>query len=150
MPLPSEIDEVVVCYLCLDAGLETVRRDCACRGTDAGYVHLSCLTKYAASKSVQAHDTTEFVNPWRDCPSCHQEYQNELAIDIANKFVSFVRKQYPDDTKRRVEPLDLKLRAFTSMLGRLQPVQKKEAGITANVLLSLIDRMKTEVSVFVF
>jgi hypothetical protein len=32
------------------------------------------------------------------------------------------------------------------MLNRLQPVQKREAGVTANVLLSLIDRMKKEVS----
>ena len=31
-----------------------------------------------------------------------------------------------------------------SMLGRLQPRQKIEAGVTANVLLSLIDRMKNE------
>ena len=28
----------------------------------------------------------------------------------------------------------------------LQPVQKREAGVTANVLLSLVDRMKREVS----
>ena len=73
-------------------------------------------------------------------------YQNLLGIDIATNFVSFVQRQYPDNTKRQVEALHLKLCAFTSMLGRLQPVQKKEAGITANVLLSLIDRMKTEVS----
>jgi hypothetical protein len=32
--------------------------------------------------------------------------------------------------------------ALDSMLDRLQPVQKREAGVTANVLLSLIDRMK--------
>jgi hypothetical protein len=32
------------------------------------------------------------------------------------------------------------------MLVRLQPVQKKEAGVTATVLLSLIDRIKAEVS----
>jgi hypothetical protein len=51
MPLPSEFDEVVVCYLCLDGDLDEtgqpLRRDCACRGTDAGFVHLSCLTNYA-------------------------------------------------------------------------------------------------------
>ena len=88
----------------------------------------------------------QFRDLWEVCPSCHQDYQNELAVDIATNFVSFVRRQYPDDTKRQVEALHLKLCAFTSMLGRLQPVQKKEAGITANVLLSLIDRMKTEVS----
>jgi hypothetical protein len=32
------------------------------------------------------------------------------------------------------------------MFERLQPVQKKEAGVTANVLLSLIDQLKGEVS----
>jgi hypothetical protein len=32
------------------------------------------------------------------------------------------------------------------MLDRLQPVQKREAGVTANVLLSLIDRMKGDAS----
>jgi hypothetical protein len=41
-----------------------------------------------------------------------------------------------------VETLDLKLHAFDSMLDRLLPVQKREAGVTANVLLSLIDRMR--------
>jgi hypothetical protein len=40
----------------------------------------------------------------------------------------------------------VKLRAFESMIDILQPRQKREAGVTANVLLSLIDRMKGEVS----
>jgi hypothetical protein len=44
----------------------------------------------------------------------------------------------------QVEALFVKLRAFDSMIDRLQPVQKKEAGVTANVLLSLIDRMKND------
>jgi hypothetical protein len=71
----------------------------ACRGTDAGFVHLACLTNYLAAKSVQACDTTEFREPWYICPNCHQYYQNELAVDIASKFVSFVRRQYPDNTQ---------------------------------------------------
>jgi uncharacterized protein (DUF983 family) len=33
----------------------------------------------------------EFVEPWHTCPSCHQCYQNELAIDIATEFVSFIQ-----------------------------------------------------------
>jgi hypothetical protein len=33
-----------------------------------------------------------------------------------------------------------------SMFGKLQPLQKTEAGVTANVLLSLIDRMRANVS----
>jgi hypothetical protein len=144
-------DEEAVCYLCLDGGVDKsdqqpLRRDCACRGTDAGFVHLSCLDGYAASKSKQASGMNEFVQPWRVCPSCHQEYQNDFAVDIATEFVSFVRRQYSDDTPRQVEALYLKQCALNSMFERLQPQQKREAGVTANVLLSLIDRIKAEVS----
>jgi hypothetical protein len=152
LSLPSDKDEeVLVCYLCLGGGADDndgqpLRRDCACRGTDAGFVHLSCLNKYAASKSKQAVGMIEFIQPWWVCPGCHQNYQNELRIDIASKFVSFVRRQYPDDTQRQVEALYVKLCALGLKLDRLQPVQTKEAGITANVLLSLIERMKREVS----
>jgi tetratricopeptide (TPR) repeat protein len=146
---PLSDDDVAVCYLCLDGGADEagqpLLRDCACRGTDAGFVHLACLTKYAETKSMQASDMIEFRVPWRDCPSCHQEYQNELRIDIATDFVSFVRRQYPNNTQRQVEALYLKLRALDSMFDRL-PVQKKEVGVTANVLLSLIDRMKNDAS----
>jgi hypothetical protein len=88
----------------------------------------------------------EFREPWRVCPSCHQVYQNEFAVDIATEFVSFVRRQYPRDTKQQVEALYSKLYPLDSMFERLQPRQKREAGVTANVLLSLIDRMKGEVS----
>jgi hypothetical protein len=147
--LPSDINEVAVCYLCLDGGLDDadqpLRRDCACRGTDAGFVHLACLTKYAESKCTPACcGSKEFSNPWVACPHCHQEYQNELRIDIATKFVSFVRRRYPDDTEKQVEALYSKLCALIDMFGRLQPRQKIEAGVTANVMLSLIDRMKAD------
>jgi hypothetical protein len=84
----------------------------------------------------------EFRKPWHTCPSCHQFYQNKLRIDIASKFVSYVRGQYPRDTQKQVESLHLKLYALMKMFERLQPVQKIEAGVTANVMLSLIDRMK--------
>jgi hypothetical protein len=115
---------------------------------DAGFVHLSCLTKYAAAKSKRwdGRVMKDFREPWLTCPSCHQCYQNDLAVDIASKFVSFVRGQYPRDTQKQVESLDVKLCAFDSMFERLQPEQKREFGVTANVLLSLIDRLKREVS----
>jgi hypothetical protein len=93
---------------------------------------------------MQAHDMFEFTDPWRVCPSCHQVYQNEFGIDIASEFVSFVRRQYPQDTQSQVEALYVKLRALNSMFGRLQPRQKRELGVTANVLLSLIDRMRND------
>jgi hypothetical protein len=142
----SENDGVAVCYLCLDGGLDEadqqLRRDCACRGTDAGFVHLACLTNYAIVKSMQTSGMNEFVTPWERCPSCRQVYQNEFRIDIASKFVSFVRRQYPDNTQRQVEALFVKLLALLAMFDRLTPVQKIEIGVTANVLLSLIERMK--------
>jgi hypothetical protein len=140
--------DAAVCYLCLDGGLDDagqpLQRDCACRGTDAGYVHLACLTNYAIAKSEQARDTGKLRNPWEKCPNCHQQYQNFLAIDLATEFVSYVRRKYPDNTQMQVEALHVKMRAFDSMIGRLQPIQKREAGITATVLLSLIDRKKNE------
>ena len=42
--------------------------------------------------------------------------------------------------------LYVKLHALMKMLDRLQPVQKREVGVTANELLSLIDWMKGDVS----
>ena len=80
---------ILICHL---------RRDCACRGTDAGFVHLSCLADYAASKSKQrlrVKDMNEFTDHGSVAKvpySCHQDYQNELAIDITTQFVSFVRR----------------------------------------------------------
>ena len=71
-------------------------------------------------------------------------YRNELAVDIATEFVPFVRRQYPDNTQRQVEALYVKQCALMGMLVRLQPVQKREAGVTTDVLISLIDRMKNE------
>jgi hypothetical protein len=73
-------------------------------------------------------------------------YQNELLVDIASEFVSFVRGKYPHISAIQVEAHYLKLAALDMMFDRLQPVQKREAGVTANVLLSFIDRMKVEVS----
>jgi translation initiation factor 2B subunit (eIF-2B alpha/beta/delta family) len=94
-------------------------------------------------KEAGSDGMNEFIKSWHSCPSCQQEYKNKLSIDIATKFVSFVRRQYPDNTKRQVEALYVKLAALQSMLGRLQPVQKI-AGVTVNVILSLIDRMKAD------
>jgi hypothetical protein len=149
MPLLSD-DNVAVCYLCLDGGADEadqpLRRDCACRGTDAGFVHLSCLAAYAETKSKQTNDMNEFRDPWLNCPSCHQEYQNEFRIDIATEFVLFVRQQYPRNTQMEVESLYVKLRALDNMFGRLQPMRMRETEDTATVLLSLIDRIKTDAS----
>ena len=44
----------------------------------------------------------------------------------------------------QVDSLQVKLRALNSMIDKLQSVQKREAGVTATVLLSLIHRIKSE------
>ena len=143
-------EQGAMCHIChgtvADESGQPLRRDCACRGTDAGFVHLSCLTKYGETKSNRSCDMEEFRKPWKTCLCCHQEYQNKLAVDIATEFVSFVRRKYPDDTQKQVEAFNLKMCAFESMFDRLQPVQKREVGDKANVLLSLIDRMKGDAS----
>jgi E3 ubiquitin-protein ligase DOA10 len=72
----NEVDSAdgeAVCYLCLDGGVDDedglpLQRDCACRGSDAGFVHLSCLTKYAETKCQQTCDVDEFRDPWLNCP----------------------------------------------------------------------------------
>jgi hypothetical protein len=152
--LPASDDDGVassslaVCYLCLDGGADEadqpLRRDCACRGTDAGFVHLSCLTEYLATKNKGPCTISEIIKPWEVCPNCLQEYRNELAVDIATKCVSYVRGTYPRDTRMLVDALFLKLRALKSMSVRFTPVQMKEFDVIANVMLSLIDRLKGE------
>ena len=73
--LASGDEDGAACYLCLDGGLDEadqqVRRDCACRGTDAGFVHLSCLTNYAAAKSEQSLDMIGFAMPWHTSVDMH-------------------------------------------------------------------------------
>ena len=44
----------------------------------------------------------KFSEPWSDCPGCNQSYQNELAVELANEFVSFVEEKYPDDQRMHV------------------------------------------------
>ena len=54
--LASE-DREALCVICalmgerVDEAGQQVRRNCACPGTDAGFVHLSCLTNYAIAKN---------------------------------------------------------------------------------------------------
>ena len=49
-----------VCWICLDGGVDDmgkpIVRDCACRGSDAGFAHASCIIKYAKQKSEHAVD----------------------------------------------------------------------------------------------
>lgn len=118
-------EDAVVCYFCLDAGPDEsglpLIRNCLCCGTDAGFVNLSCLAKYAAFKSKQTCEMNKFRDPWRFCPNCLQTYQNEFAVNIAAEFVSFVQQNYPQDTQRQVEALDLKLYPLLYQVRAFEP-----------------------------
>jgi hypothetical protein len=82
----------------------------------------------------------EYRKPWRDCHSCSSKISERcLEMILRPSLYHFVRRQYPHDTKKQVESLHyLKLHALGSMFERLQPVQKRELGVTANVMLYLI------------
>ena len=55
--------------------------------------------QYAQTKSKEAissnnnHD--KFFEAWQRCPNCEQSYQHQLAFDLANSLLSFVKDKYP-------------------------------------------------------
>ena len=94
-----------VCWICLEGGggaddttggREPLVRNCACRGSDAGFGHLSCIIKYAEQKCEQA--TTlfdeQYVSPWEKCPICKKGYQHDVAISLSDAFVSYAERTY--------------------------------------------------------
>ena len=87
-----------VCWICLEGGADDkgkpIVRDCACRGSDAGFAHTSCIIKYAEQKSLQATDPINFAMPWETCPICKKGYQDDLAMVLAKAFVSFAERIY--------------------------------------------------------
>ena len=152
---PQQMTVVPLCWICLGDESETVeclRRDCSCRGTDAGYVHQSCLVKYAEEKSEEMasrdpynQDHYLFREPWEVCPNCHQDYQNDLAVDVSAKFVSFVQRKHPNDQPKLVDALNLKLWLLVSMINSSeQTLRITEANAIALQVLALIHQMKAE------
>lgn len=86
----------------------------------------------------------EFINAWGTCPRCEQLYRNDLGLDIANAFVSFVDEKYPgnsiDDQVLKMRALRNKLCCFP-LMDRMTPSLIGEAKRVANSLLSLIGQM---------
>lgn len=137
-------DPIRSCYICWenesdDDGL--LVRDCACRGEDAGFAHLSCLVASAENESKNSlGNKNQFIKPWVKCRSCLQFYQNELKVTMANKFVSFV-EGHPHDLEFLVEAINVKLFALSN-IRILLPTQREEAKEIGGKILSLIERMK--------
>ena len=74
---------------------EQLVRNCSCRGDSAGFIHMSCMVKYAEQKCKQAAakpsfpapwgpcpNLMTFAEPWTICPNCKQSYQEQVAIDL--------------------------------------------------------------------
>ena len=98
------------CYFCLDADPDDEGklpvRNCSCRGDNAGFAHLSCLQKYASSKTVELQekvdsgvniDPSGIIALWSDCQNCKREYQGQLAIDMAKSLLKFIDEYYSSD-----------------------------------------------------
>ena len=86
--------EEVVCYSFQECGTAVLgplpRRVCACRGSNAGYVHLFCIAKYATDKSGREQCLDEFKMPWEYCSICVQKFRGEFAVAIATEFALFI------------------------------------------------------------
>lgn len=92
------------CWICLegpddedaDDNPEPLRRNCACRGPSLGYVHLSCMSSYATSRSEEiwtgkrqyAENTYQlaFACPWQLCPNCKEFFSGQFRTDLAYEY----------------------------------------------------------------
>ena len=85
--------EEVVGYSCQECGTDVLghlpRRVCACRGSNAGYVHLFCIAKYATDKSGHEQCWDVFKRPWEYCSVCEQKLRGEFVVAISTEFSSF-------------------------------------------------------------
>ena len=66
-----------VCYLCLSSGDEPLVRNCACRGSDAGFAHATCLIDYAVAGEAEKPEL------WRECGLCKQEFFGKAKLALA-------------------------------------------------------------------
>ena len=75
------------CYICLegeDDG-EKLMRGCACRGDNAGFVHLECLKEYATSNEDSVDDES-VTNSYGVCINCRQPFNGALRLHMRRSF----------------------------------------------------------------
>ena len=140
------------CWICLEEGNDEAGnplvRNCSCRGDSAGFVHLSCLIKYAEQKCRHSTNSSTFTAPWEICPNCNQHYQNDLALDMSNAFVSFAAAAYGhpgnsrDDKIRVMDSLRSKIDRYIDNMKEL-PL-KGEIEMAIKKMLSMVDQTKKD------
>lgn len=150
IPAGDNIAGAVICYTCHepgpDAGGEPLRRDCACRGEDAGFVHLSCLAVYAAYMSRNAETLSGFTTACERCSICKQRFRGRFANNMAIELGTVMEQEYQDDTpsnsRRQVVALGVWLSALEWLPRRLTLAQQDDIMVLANHILSSISRMR--------
>jgi hypothetical protein len=99
------------CWICLDdgpddAGKPTVR-NCSCRGSDAGFAHISCIVDYATRRCLEDSSNSDskiqdYQDPWIQCPTCNQEYHGQVKDELDDKYVEFTENHFPEFDWRRL------------------------------------------------
>jgi tetratricopeptide (TPR) repeat protein len=106
--------DAVLCWVCVEGSSRTrsrqLVRGCACRGTDAGFAHLSCLVEAAT------HDEDR----WRSCQTCRQQFTGDVRLGLARARWELHRTQPDHDWQR--------LNAADSLASALQECAGDHAG----------------------
>ncbi len=149
--LPDRADEAPCCWLCLEEGPDDsgkpLIRDCSCRGT-SGFAHLSCMVKYAESKSreVDQKGGNSLNNEvfFAICPNCNQEYQGGVEYALAEAQVEFVEREYKNDLELNLHVLSYKLSSFarTKQIKVNEEQYRKEGEDICSKVLPIIEQMK--------
>ena len=159
LPKTSINDDTSPCWICLDEEPNEggpPRRDCSCRG-NAGFVHMSCITKYAEKKIKETNsvfklsldDLMKCINLWEICPNCGQTYQHEFAIDLADSALTFfandgISGNPLTDNIQVMEALRMKIQAIRTMDCDDNLDMRRVAKKVAKKMLSLIESIKTK------
>jgi len=141
-------EEAPSCYICLDdepdeSGGE-VRRDCSCRGPSAGFVHLSCLAKYAEEKYMSNPKGKGRDLLWKHCPTCKHEYQSEFAVDLAKLFVTCMERRFKSQPLH-INIIRAKITVLETLMVKMDTDDKESKGEAkqfANDILRKFRRMK--------
>jgi len=92
--MSSEEGGDAVCWVCVEGSSRTrshkLIRGCACRGTDAGFAHLSCLVESAK------HDEDR----WTVCPTCQQHFTGNVRLGLARARWKLHGKRAANDWQR--------------------------------------------------
>ena len=93
----AEAPPSTVCYVCRDRGKAPLLRNCACRGTDAGFAHMECLVQCAVAAAAQGN-----ANVWWVCGLCKQVHYGAVGLGLARVRWERARGRAEDDEERLI------------------------------------------------